>query len=120
VLGEQPAAQCQAARGVERAAQSEPALARLLDRFGTGLGVLRCCAGGLGLGGLPDGIVEPPGQPLGLLGGRAGLLVAACQREGDGAGRDRLDRLGDQAGPLADVEGAGELGLGAGEVAAVA
>jgi hypothetical protein len=64
--------------------------------------------------------VQAPGEPLGLLGRRASLLVAARQRQNHRSGRDRLDRLRDQPGALADVERLHQLGLGPREVAALA
>ena len=57
---------------------------------------------------------------LGLLGRLAGAVGAPAERERDRAGGDRLDRLRDQPGALADVERLGERGLGARVVAAVA
>ena len=67
--------------------------------------------------------------PRGSAGGRQGprppcgvlsLLHPPGDREDERARGHRLDRLGDQAGALADVERLGEDRLGAAEVAAVA
>ena len=119
-LAQQAPPQVLAAGGIERAAEPLPRGAGLRQRGARLVRIGRHRPPGLEARGLADRVAQPVREPLRLVGGLAGGVEPPGQGKVHGAGGDRLDRLGDQARALAEVERARQLGVGVRVIAALA
>src|SRR6476620_7518070 len=119
-VAQQAPAQVVATGGVERSAERLPRGAGLSQRGARLVWIGRPGTPGLEARCLADRVTEPVGEPLCLVGGFPRRVRPLGESQIDGARRDRLDRLSDEAGALAEVESAGELSVGVGVVAALA